>query len=435
MTVHVDTAVRLILAPDGLHSSWGPSSAKKWIHCSGSINAAKGRRKKSSSYANEGTAAHALSEVCRHRDAKASEFKGWTVRVTRGDKSNDEDFETSDHVVDQEMIDSVQEFIDYCNDVPAEQVLIEQLLPYAEYVPPGFGTLDDARLTDDLCTITDFKHGKGIQVWAKDCEQLLLQALGVYLRYRGIFSFKKFVLRIAQPRLGHFDSWGDKPGEEVTLEYLLNWAMNVAAPGYVATLDSKAPRTAGDWCMFCPAKYDCDERAKTLLVHMVGEFSDITEATEAVKEAEVDTGRMTSEDLARCLSVFDQIKAWVKDVEAHSRLEALAGRPPQIPGEDPWKFVESRSKRVYEGPEDEIIEDIRDAGVPEDKVFKKKLISPAQLEKIIGKKHEIMIEYVRKPPGRPKLVPPTDKRKTMAQAMVEQFADIGEEEKEKDDDD
>jgi hypothetical protein len=426
MTVYIDTESRIIHAPDGLHSSWGPSSAKKWINCSGSINAAKGRKKKSSSYANEGTAAHAVSEICRHRNVKAEEFKGYIVRVSRGNPG-EEDFETSDHVCDQEMVDSVQEFIDYCNDVPAEQVLIEQLLPYAEYVPPGFGTLDDARLNDDLCVITDFKHGKGVQVWAKDCEQLMLQALGVYLRYKGIFSFKKFILRIAQPRIGHFDEW------ETTLEHILKWANEVAARAYIRTLEPNAPRTAGDWCMFCPAKYDCDARAKTMLGHMVGEFADLTEATALVKEADVDTGRMTPEDVARCLGVFDQIKGWIKDVEAHGRLEALAGRPPQIPGEEPWKFVEGRSKRVYSVDEEELLEAAEDAGVPSNVMYTKKLITPAKLEKIIGKKHEIMIECVRKPPGRPKLVPPTDKRKTMAQAMVEQFADL-DEEKEDDDD-
>lgn len=428
MSVTVDANNFIIHAPDGLHSSWGPSSAKKWINCSGSINAAKGRHKKSSSYANEGTAAHALSEVCRYANVKAEEYRGFTVRVSRG-KPGEDDFETSDHVVDQVMIDSVQEFVDYCNDVPAEIVLIEQLLPYAEYVPPGFGTLDDARLNDNLCVITDFKHGQGVQVWAKDCEQLMLQALGVYLRYRGIFEFEMFKLRIAQPRLNHFDEW------EVSLDYILEWARKVAEPGYLATLDPNAPRKAGDWCQFCPAKFDCEERARTMMAHMVGEFSDLEEATSIIANADSNADLLSSADLARCLGVMDDIKAWMKDVEAHGRAETLAGRPPQIPGEEPWKFVEGRSKRIYVVPEDELLDEMREAGVPDDKAYTKKLITPRQLEKIIGKKHEIMLTCVKKPPGRPKLVPGSDKRKPMSQVLIEQFSNLDDDEKGDDDED
>ena len=68
-----------------------------------------------------------------------------------------------------------------------------------------------------------------------------------------------------------------------------------------------------------------------------------------------------------------------------------------------------------------------------DKIYKKKLISPKQLEGIIGKKHEIMRTCVKKPPGKPKLVPGDDKRKPMDAALIEQFADLGAE-KEDDED-
>lgn len=420
----VDFEKKLIVVLDGKHSAWGPSGAKKWIHCAGSINAAKELPKKSSKYANEGTAAHAVSELCRLHDKKAVEYKGMTVRVVRDDNTPD------DYLCDQGMVDSVQEFVDYCNDVPAEMVLIEQLLPYAEYVEPGFGTLDDARLSDDLCVITDFKHGQGVQVFAKENEQLKLQAISVYLKYRFLFSFKKFVLRIAQPRLGHFDEW------ETTLDELQIWAHRVVAPAYKATLDPNAPRTAGVWCTegFCPARHDCATRAKTMLGHLAGEFEDLTEATTNLKECETNTGALSSSDLARCLSVLDQIEAWTKDVKAHALREIAAGRPPQEPGQKPWKLVESRSKRVYCVPEDKVAARLREEEeLSEEEIFTRKLITPAKLEKKIGKKHDIMRECVKKPPGRPKLAPGDDKRPAMEAALISQFNDLGDE-KESDDD-
>jgi len=421
--VILDPVKKLMIVKDGRHSPWGPSGAKKWIHCAGSVNAAKAHPNKSSSYANSGTAAHAVSEVCRLQNQKAAEYKGWTVRVARG-----EDFE--DIECNQAMVDSVQEFVDYCNDVPAEMVLIEQLLPYAEYVEPGFGTLDDARLDDDRCVITDFKDGQGVQVFAKDNEQLKLQAISVYLKFRSWFSFSKFKLRIAQPRLGHFDEW------DTTLEELLSWAKDVVTPAYKATLDPNAPRTAGAWCTegFCPARYACETRAKAMLGHLVGEFEDISAAVVDVKNSDPDTSAMSSADVARCLSVLDQIETWAKDVRAHGLREIAAGRPPQEPGKKPWKLVESRSKRVYCVPEDVVIAKVREEELlSDDELFKRKLISPKQLEGKIGKKHEIMLTCVKKPPGKPKLAPGEDKRPAMEQALIEQFGDLGDE-KESDDD-
>jgi len=428
--IHVDEKNLIIYAPDGAHSPYGPSGSKKWINCSGSINAGKGRPNKSSSYANEGTAAHGLSEVCRIENVKASRYKGWTVRVSRG-KEGDANFETSDHLVDQVMIDSVQEFIDWCNDVPAERILIEETLPYEEYVPGGFGTLDDGRLSDDLCVLTDFKHGTGVQVWAEKNEQLLFQALSVYLKYRAWFSFKHFVLRIAQPRLGHFDVWGiDKDGNyTLTLEYLLEWAKNTARPAYLRTLQPNASRAAGDWCQFCTAKGDCNTRAAKMLADVTREcdFTSIEAAAEAVEP--VADATMLPHELDACLRVVDDVMAWCKDVKKHAMAEMQSGTY-----KGTWKLVEGRSKRIYIVPESELEEELVEGfGLTEQQLYKKKFITPAQLEKIIGKKHEIMLTCVRKPPGKPKLAPPDDKRPAMEPAVLAQFANLDEEEKDDDD--
>lgn len=420
--VHVDEKNLIIFAPDGAHSPYGPSGAKKWIKCSGSINASKGRPNRSSSYANEGTAAHGLSEVCRNENVKASRFKGWIVRVSRGEPG-DANYETSDHLVDQVMIDSVQEFVDWCNDIPAERILIEETLPYEEYVPGGFGTLDDARINDNECVITDFKHGMGVQVWAENNEQLMLQALGVFLKYRHWFSFDRFVLRIAQPRLGHFDVW------ETTLMHILEWADTVAATAAVRTKLVNAPRAAGDWCQFCLAKGDCETRAKKILADVTREcdFKGIEDAAAAVVPA-VDAS-MLPHELDACLAAVDDIMAWCKDVKAFATREKMAGTY-----KGTWKFVEGRSKRIYIVPEDELAEELREeAGLTDDQIFQKKLISPAKLEKLIGKKHEIMLTCVRKPPGKPKLAPPDDKRPAMESSVVAQFANLDEEEKDDDD--
>src|ERR1700750_2753441 len=44
------------------HAELGPSSAKRWMTCPGSVRMSRGLENKSSRYAEEGTEAHALAE-------------------------------------------------------------------------------------------------------------------------------------------------------------------------------------------------------------------------------------------------------------------------------------------------------------------------------------------------------------------------------------
>ena len=48
----------------GAHSVFGPSGSVKWLNCPGSINAEKGIPDTTSEFAQEGTDAHELSEIC-----------------------------------------------------------------------------------------------------------------------------------------------------------------------------------------------------------------------------------------------------------------------------------------------------------------------------------------------------------------------------------
>ncbi len=238
----------VIVIPEGEHSSYGPSSAERWMNCYGSRGGGQ------SKYAAEGTAAHSLSEWVRTERKPASHWKSRIIRV------GEYEFK-----VGKSMIDSVTTFVEDVEKIPGAPV-IEGRIYYDELVPGAFGTLDDARIRDNVCVITDLKHGKGVVVGAEENSQLKLYALGLYFSWKWAFSFDKFVLRICQPRRKHFVEW------ETSLGRLLQWGFDEVRPAYARSLVSKE-RKAGPWCKFCGLKNECSERAAYKMQHESGTFT------------------------------------------------------------------------------------------------------------------------------------------------------------------
>jgi hypothetical protein len=57
-------------------------------------------------------------------------------------------------------------------------------------------------------------------------------------------------------------------------------------------------------------------------------------------------------------------------------------------------------------------------------LFTKKLVSPSQAEKLLGKKHKILAEHVVKPQGKPTLAPETDSRPALAPDVEQDFEQV-----------
>lgn len=81
------------------HAQLSPSSAERWITCPGSVALCRNLPDSSSSYADEGTAAHDLAAKCLESGKDAAEFIGETV---------DKGF-----VVDSTMAGYVQQYVDF----------------------------------------------------------------------------------------------------------------------------------------------------------------------------------------------------------------------------------------------------------------------------------------------------------------------------------
>jgi hypothetical protein len=254
----------VIILRDGLHSELGPSAAEKWLACPGSVLASRGVPGKQTKYAAEGVAAHTLSEWSRNEGKPTSAWKGVTLKV--------DDFSFK---IGKSMVEGVQKFVDDVSAIPGAPI-VEEMVGYEELVPGGFGTLDDGRLEDGLCTVTDLKFGQGVKVFAKDNPQMKLYSLGLFFKYKWIYDFDKFVMKICQPRLRHFEE------DEISLGHLLQWGYDVVRPGAKLALTPGAPIVAGKHCKFCRLKDTCKVRAeykfiaRSREVNAESEFEDLT---------------------------------------------------------------------------------------------------------------------------------------------------------------
>jgi len=390
---------------EALHSPVGPSSAERWLNCPGSVLLTRDIPDHSSDYANEGTAAHTLSEWCRNEHMPALHYKGMEI-----------DVKTEDGIkkfkVDFEMIRNVQEFLDYVNQFGGVP-FFELKAVFDHWVPGGFGTADDVRIEDGMCIVTDFKYGKGVQVFVEDNPQLKLYALGTYQQFRHLYDFDKFQLNIMQPRLDHIDE------TIITLPELLVWAEDVVRPTAAIALKPNAPVVPGTWCQFCKIKTTCKVRAETVMAEVVEDFVDLDSmnGSEVLKSA-----ILTNQQMALVLPKLDMITAWCADLERRAMSELLQGH--QV---GDFKIVEGRSNRKWRDVTNAEAA-LRESKLKVDEIFKKTLISPTEAEKLLGKKHPVIISQVIKPKGAPKLAPGSDKRQAMVINPGDEFEDLDSEE-------
>jgi len=191
----------------------------------------------------------------------------------------------------------------------------------------------------------------------------------------------------------------------VSLKEVLLWARDQLQPIVESALGSNPPFQAGDHCRWCRARDSCAHRKDWTMAQMLDELDDL----ESMKDPDL----MDNKDLAISMSVIDVIRAWCNDIESRTISEVQAGR--DVGG---WKMVAGRSIRKWKDAE-QAESALRKTKLKVAEILPPKLISPAQAEKLLGKKHPLMTELVVKPPGSPKLAPPTDPRPSVTPDVSE----------------
>lgn len=360
------------------HAILSASGAHRWMNCTPSARLEQEFDDNSGEAAAEGTAAHALSE---HKLRKALKMR--SKKPVSPYDSDEMDNYTDGYV--EFVLEVIEQAKQICSD---PLILIEQRLDFSKYVPEGFGTGDCLIIADGTLHIIDFKYGQGVLVSAEDNPQMKLYALGALDLFDGIYDIEMVSMTIYQPRRENVST------STVSKENLYQWAEEVLKPKAELAFNGDGNYCPGEWCQFCRAAVKCRARAEAKMKLATFEF--------ALPPL------LSDEEIAGILSSIGDLTSWANEIIAYAT-DAAVNHGKKWPG---FKVVEGRSNRKYKD-EEAVAEAAKNAGYRD--IYKQSLITITEMEKLMGKSkfNEILGELVMKPPGKPTLVPVSDKRPEM----------------------
>ena len=373
------------------HAFLSPSASHRWLNCPPSAKLNAQVPDESSPYAQQGTCAH---ELCAYLVEKA---------IGRDVKDPTENLDYYDQEMQQcaegyaaFVLEEYEKAKQTCAD---PDVLIEQKVDYSKWVKDGTGTADCIILSDGTAEIIDYKHGLGVLVSSESEEfggnpQLMCYCLGVLEMFDGIYDIDTIRMAIYQPRRDNCSIY------EMSKEELLQWADEVLAPTALLAMEGKGEFKAGEHCQFCKVKATCRKRAEYNLELARYDF----EMPDTLEDHEIDAILMKA----------DQLASWASDVKEYALDQALHGKD-----YGHFKVVEGRSNRKY-SDEDQVAKTVTEAGYdPYDKSVK----GITAMTKLLGKKKfdELLGSLTFKPPGKPTLVPKSDKRPAMKSSAQTDF--------------
>ena len=387
-------------APEG-HSKLSPSKSEQWSVCTASIDYLEANKhllpKDTSAYADEGTKAHGMA-------AEVLTGKARLVNSTEPD-----------------TLLNVRAYIDFVNGqaLPGDDRKIEHRVSLF-YLPSQWGTIDVRLLNKERLAITDLKFGVGVGVYAEQNKQLGIYAESAVQEIELVQDVSDdfpIEMTIFQPR----DRNDPEPVRSwtITRKELREFTAPIAAAADLIlhhpdkVVFSPGPKV----CRWCRAKGICKAYATDGLV--------------AISEAPVDEvlngpvqlsspENLTREQRVRILDASETFNQWLKAVEAQEVHDLMHGAKPQG-----WKMVESNTHRKW-GDETAAVILLSSKGSL-DVVAPRSPLSPSQAGKMFKKDSNFMKEMnalVVKPPGKPTLVPESDKRQPMALSAAQEFEDI-----------
>ncbi|MCF0228626.1 MAG: DUF2800 domain-containing protein [Parasporobacterium sp.] len=358
------------------HAVLSASGSHRWLNCLPSARLELEYEDKETEAAREGTAAHAL---CEHKLKKALKQRS---RRPVSEYDTDEMEECTDAYV-QFVLEQYEKAKESCSD---SVILIEQHLDFSCYVPEGFGTGDCIIISDSTLHIVDFKYGQGVLVEAEENPQMKLYALGALEIYDSLYDISSVSMTIFQPRRENVSTW------TLGRDELLSWARDELKPKADMAYRGEGEYVPGEWCTFCKAAVKCRARAEEKM-------------SLAQKELRLPP-LLTDTEIEEILAVLPDLTKWAGEIIAYAT-DAALNHGKQWSG---FKVVEGRSVRRYKDP-DAVAKAAIAAGYKD--IYRQSLIPMTEMQKLMGKAEfdEVLGGLIEKPPGKPTLVPMSDKRR------------------------
>lgn len=404
------------------HATLSPSSAYRWRHCAPSAKLIAALPPgPSSEYADEGTAAHELAAWALTEGRPAADRIGDVIKVP----SRTQPGVFRAFTVDAEMADYVQGYVDRTmalSNFAGAEFFVEQSLSIEHITGEAGATgtsdavilipADDPGMYD--LVIRDLKYGRGVPVDAAENDQLILYAGAALAQFGVLYQFgphSRVIMEIDQPRRGHQDRY------TLTVEQLrarLDVIAADAARALAAELD--APRSAGDWCRWCPLRPTCPEyqRAATEQVSPALLADVFAGGAVAAADLAADARPADLDRLSRNMRAVEMLREWCNAVEDEVITSLNTGVA--VPG---WKMVLGRAGSRRWADDKKAEGKLRRAGLKKKDLYTEPALkSPAQVEKLGAQYKPLVEELVTRAEGKPVLAPEADPRPAIVVADV-----------------
>lgn len=389
----------------GKHALLSPSSAARWMRCPASVVVTRDMPEDSSPYAIEGTCAHRLAELLLNGADGFPADEAATVIAAGVDPDS--------------LVEPVRVYVDYVRSLGSEIVTEVSLdISLITKEPEARGTSDAVVFSDGVLHVCDLKFGKGEPVSAEENPQLAIYAGAALAAFDFLGEIREVCMHIVQPRLNSISVW------RVSVDELMAFLAEVTSAGArcLRLLDEFPDPDAvpaeqfnpgAKACRFCRNRGNCAALAKYAL---------------SVAGLELPAPLKASLDVQQLAYILDRIgliKTWMGEVEAAAHAALLEGR--EVPG---YKLVEGRAGSRKWTDESKAEKLLKAWKVPADFRYVKSLISPTQAEKLLKLKTITdeqwgeLCGYVSREPGKPTVVPASDKRPAISgRPAAEDFPD------------
>ena len=418
----------------GTHARLSPSGADRWMQCLGSVALSEGLPDASSTYANEGTAAHFLASESLAGGHHPSHYMGQTIYVySDGATWAVSDIRQADcFPVDLDMVGHVNHYVQAVNHyAEGGTALYEQSIPIGNFTGEegATGTADAVIITPDgELQIHDLKYGQGKVVSAENNRQLMLYALGAVETYGVAYDFDHVRLVIHQPRVFSAPSeWS------CGLDTLAIFAKNVEfAADMVRSAPTQGPETflaaSEEACRWCKAKvHQVCPAIDAFVAETVGADFDDLDAETVIGGVEA----LSTKELAQKMAACDLIEGWIKAVRGKVESELFAGVP--VPG---YKIVQGKRghRKWADATEAEGV--LKTMRLKVEEMYDMKVISPTQVEKIFGpkgsapsvKRWNKLQAFITQSEGAPSVAPASDPRPPLEiKPVIDEFSNLDEE--------
>ena len=333
----------------------GGSTAKRVMNCPGSVAlCAKMPPKPSSKYADEGTLLHNVMDLILTTNQTPESFVGMEYK----------DIKLTQELIEDKVYPALQ-LLDQVDPKKEMEYATETRVGFGDYLPDVFGSTDLLGRIGSRAIILDWKFGSGVAVDAEENPQLMFYAAAAMRTKESQWVFDgatEIECIIVQPP--EIKRWVTTPERIKAFENELKVAVQIAQK-------PNAPLENGDHCRWCAAKPVCPK---------------MTGAVDRAIKSQIEA--LDVVHIGGYLKNADMLEQWITDLRALAHQVLESGK--EVPG---WKLVAKRATRQWVDEELAAKELMND--LSPDELYTKKLLSPAQAEKILKKaKKELPASHV-----------------------------------------